>query len=363
MSKLFGGGFASSSDSVVRSLGGCQQRDLTLYKFINLFSLHLHSGRSPRTADSNTADVTTMASVEEQALELLRATQSPNQASRKNAEENLDRLKSKDDFAGALVTIGGHSELSVNDRLSALINLKKTINLAWSTGQDDYEGGELISNEARESIRSRLLSIVFGGNVDSKITSAAANDIAKIARSDFPEEWPNLLDSILGQLPQSGDDQTHAILVVLDELLSDGLEENSFYACANIIILALHQVATNDQKKLMVRAQAINVFRQCFDFVENLKDKEEQEIRTFTQTVCEAWSPFFLQVVQSPLPEHPSAEDEDKGTSEVAHHWRGVVALKIQVLLVGWLHDFYGSTLSSLTKHRRYPEFRSSSRI
>jgi importin-9 len=272
--------------------------------------------------------------MEQQVLDLLRATQSSAAQPRTTAELELKKLYGNSAFPVALVTIGAHKEIQVSDRVAALFSLKKFVNLAWSSSLDEFAGRVLITDQAKVEVRNRLLSIVFDAEVDSRVTSAAANVIAIVAKSDFPEEWPGLLESLLGQISQGSDDQTQAILVVLGELIVGGLDEDQFYHYASALVNALQSIAVDGRRKLMVRAHAVNIFRSCFDFVENLKDKDEANIRVFAKGVCDSWTPFFLSVVKESMPTFPSADDEEHSSSEIATAWRGVVALKIQVALV-----------------------------
>ena len=215
--------------------------------------------------------------------------------------------------------------------------LKNFVNTAWSPALDDFAGKVLVNDEAKSGIRRTLLSIIYGVQSvsETKVVSSTAAVVAAIASSDFPEEWPDLLDSLLNQIPQSNDDQTQSILVVLGELVEGGLDEDAFYRYAQRIFGCLHEIAVNSSKRLMVRAHAVNIFRTGLDFLENLKDKEESGTRSFADGICNAWSPFFIEAVQETLPPFPSqSEEEGSSNPEIAVSWRGVVALKIQVILV-----------------------------
>ena len=267
-------------------------------------------------------------------LELLKASQLSAAQPRTAAEARLKELYANQAFPTALVTIGAHKDIPVNNRLAALLSLKHFVNAAWSPSLEDYEGQVLVGEEAKSSIRTRLLNIVYDAHVDSKITSSTAAAIARIAKVDFPEDWPGLLESLLNQIPQSNDGQTQAILVVLGELISDSLDEEQFYRYTHTLVDCLRSIAIDGRRKLDVRAHAVNVFRSCLDFVENIKDKDEVDIVTFAKGVCGAWSSFFLDVVKEPMPELPPAAEEASSSSQgITTTWRGVVALKIQVTL------------------------------
>lgn len=267
-------------------------------------------------------------------LDLLKATQSSSAQPRTAAELELKKLYGNEAFPAALVTIGSHNDINTSDRVAALLSLKSFVNLAWSPSLEDYAGSILIGDQAKADVRQRLISLVYDAYGDSKVTNATANIISIIAKSDFPEEWPGLLESLLSQINQSNDEQLHAILIVLGELLDGGLDEDQFYRYASIIVNALHHVSVDGGRKLMVRAHAVHTFRTCFDFVENLKDKDESNIKTFAKGVCDTWAPFFLNVVKEPMPTFPSVDEEERQDSDIGRHWRGVIALKVQVVMV-----------------------------
>ena len=276
--------------------------------------------------------------MEDQVLELLRATQLSAAQPRMAAELQLKQLHGSEPFPVALVTIGAHADIPVADRLAALVTLRHFVNTAWSPALEDFAGKVLVGDEAKAGIRRTLLSITYGvqGGSDSKVVASTAAVVAAIAGSDFPEEWPDLLDSILNQIPQSTDDQTQAILVVLGELVDGGLDEDAFYRYAQRIFDCLRGIVVDGGKRLMVRAHAVNIFRSGLDFLENLKLKEDSGIRAFADGIRQTWFQFFLEVVREALPAFPTPEQEEAlSNPEIAVNWRGVVALKIQVVLVG----------------------------
>ena len=284
--------------------------------------------------------------LEEQVLEILRATQASVSHTRVEAELRLKQVQQDTGYASALVTIGAHADVPPNDRLSALVALRHFVGTVWSPSLDDFDGRVLVPDEEKESIRSNLLAIVFSSHADSKVVNATAGAISKIAKADFPEEWPELVETLLQRVSRSSDDQVQGILVVLGELLSDGLDEDQFYRYSEALVSSLQHVATDASRSLLVRAHAVNIFKECFDFVENLKDKEEEGIRNFTQGVCDAWAPFFLQVLQEPMPKYPTDAEDD--SSQTAANWRGATLLKTQTLLVGILLRLAMSMLNAL---------------
>lgn len=299
-----------------------------------------------------------MATLEDQVLEILRGTQSSETQTRVDAELRLKQLQTQEGYANALVAVGAHNDISVSDRLAALLALKNLANTAWSPSLEDFAGQVLVPEAAKDGIRAKLLSIVLDGQVDSKVSAATAGVVSKIAKVDFPEEWPTLLDALIEHIPRSSDDQVQGILVVLGELLSDSLDEDQFYRYATTVVNSLREIAVNSDRSLLVRAHSINIFRSCFDFVENLKDKEEEQIKSFTQQVCDAWAPFFLQVLQEPMPQYPTSEEEGNPALEVTKNWRGATLIKTQVTLVSFDLTLTGQLLTYCRLSRRFrPSF------
>lgn len=296
--------------------------------------------------------------MEQQVLELVAGSQSSDQGTRQAAELQLKSLYSNESFPTALVTIGAHNEVTTADRVAALIMLKLFIGKSWSPLLDEYEGKVLVDYDLKNDIRNRLLAIAFDGSADNKIIGQTAAIITKIAKADFPEAWPTLLDSLLGQQAQSNDAQTEGILIVLNELVLGGLDEEQFYQYANVLLKYLHDVAVDTTKKLFVRAQAVYVFRACFDFIDTLKDKEEYDMKSFTVAVCDLWAPFFMDVVKAELPATPTSKEEHEPTSELVVNSRGMIALKVQVFLVSDLSILL-PVASSLTMYRRWRRFNS----
>jgi hypothetical protein len=271
--------------------------------------------------------------MEHQVLELVEAGQSGDQPTRSAAEAQLSTLYSNEGFPVALVTIGAHNEVTVANRQAALISLKLWVGKCWSVGVEEYEGHVQLSAELKDQIRGRLLAIAFDGNSDSKVINQAAAIISQIARTDFPEEWPNLLDLLLGQR-QGNDSQAEAALIVLGELIQGGLDEDQFYSLSQNIVSFLHDIGVNPNRKTSVRALAVNVFRSCFDFVESLKDREEYDIRSLTIAVVDIWAQFFLDVVKADLPPMPNAKEEKDMELPMVSEYRGMLALKVQVFVV-----------------------------
>lgn len=277
--------------------------------------------------------------MEQQVLQLLEATTSPNSEAIRNAEHGLKSLYSNIEFPFALLTIASHSDIALGLRQAALLQLKQYVSATWSPGfEDDFKGTVYLSDEAKTRLRQAIFVLATNEGVDTaidhKINTAAAAVASKIATADFPESWPELLPRLLQILISPGQDiEVHGALRVLSELVDNGFSEEHFFAAAPDLVVGLRTVATNDTRNPTVRAMAMSVFRACFDMLEMVMEDHKVAVKGFLDDSLQSWMPFFIGTIKSSLPNAPRKEDETKGNGAVSQ-WRGSIALKLQVVKV-----------------------------
>ena len=270
--------------------------------------------------------------MEEQIVRLLADTQQAAEATRKGAEAQLQSLYPDPAFPLALVSIGAHKDVPLNIRQSSLLSLKTYIQSSWSPQIEEYKGRVFIDDEVKKRLRSALLELATSEE-DRKIKNAAGYGVSKIASADFPEEWPDLFPTLMHLIQTGSDAQVHGALKVLVELVDDGLNDTQFFAVARDLVKTVQTVAINEQRKPTLRALAVSVFRGCFDILEMVLDEHKAEVKAFAEEVLKDWIPFFIEVVKAKLPPPPSEDDEVQETGP-AEQYRGLVALKMQIVKV-----------------------------
>jgi hypothetical protein len=271
--------------------------------------------------------------MEEQIVRLLAETQAAAESPRKHAELQLQSLSHTPGFAIAVVSVASHDSVPLNIRQAALLYLKTFVQSAWSPQFDEFKGQILVNDEDKARLRQLLLELAVSGGQDRKIKSLASYAVSKIASADFPEEWPDLLPTVL-QIVQSGrDDQLHGALKVLRDLVDECFNDEQFFAVARDLVKAIYDVAVDDSKRPILRAFAVDIFRGCFDILEMVMEDHKAAVKSFADEALSAWVPFFIQVLKTKLPNPPTEEEEDK-KSENAENWRGLVAFKLQVIKV-----------------------------
>ncbi|GAB1733129.1 hypothetical protein NU195Hw_g5654t1 [Hortaea werneckii] len=271
--------------------------------------------------------------MEEQLVRLLTETQSAEEGPRSNAEWQLKQQYANPDFPLGLVSVGSHGNVPTSVRQSALFVLKTFVQACWSPQFEEFNG-QFFADDARKSqIRQALLDLAVSGQDERKIKSAASLVVSKIAIADFPEQWPNLLPTVLNVVANGSDAQLHGALKVLDELVEDCFNEEQFFRIGKDLVQSVQKIALDDNRKPILRALAVSVFRSCFDTLEMVKEDYKAEVKAFAEETLGSWIQFFEASLKTQLPSPPSDEDEQNETG-AAEFYRGWVALKLQVVKV-----------------------------
>jgi importin-9 len=276
--------------------------------------------------------------MEEEVIQLLQSTQAREDNTRKGAELSLLRLYANPDLPFSLLSISNHNDVAEHIRQAALLTLNRVVVATWSPKfDDDFKGTIVLNAEAKAKVRQQVLAISTGddgGRPHRKVRNAASLVASKIAGVDFPESWPDLLPHLLRILSGNTSDlQVHGALRVLSDLVESGFSEEQFFAVARDLVLGLQNVATNVQRKPILRALAISVFRACFDTLEMVMEDHKAAVKAFLDQALQGWMAFFIETLGIRLPQTPT-EDEERQEEGHASQWRGLIALKLQVVKV-----------------------------
>ncbi|KAK4574524.1 hypothetical protein LTR86_001365 [Recurvomyces mirabilis] len=286
--------------------------------------------------------------MEAQLVRLLDETQLSQEGPRKNAEWQLKQQYSNTDFPLALTNIAAHNDIPINTRQSALLVLKTFVQACWSPQFDEFNG-QLFADEGRRAqVRQALLDLALSGRDDErKVKSAASLVVSKIATADFPDDWQDLLPTVLSVIGTGTDAQLRGALKVLGELVEDCFTEEQFFKVARNLVGVVHDVAVNDNRRPILRALAVSVFRSCFDSLEVVLEDHKAAVKGFAEEILANWIPFFVSTIRSLLP--PAASDEDEqDDNEAFELHRGAIALKLQAVKVLMrIRSVFPSTLTA----------------
>jgi hypothetical protein len=138
-------------------------------------------------------------------------------AQQQAAMKALHAFESENGFVSALIEIlrSGIQEIKTDCRLLAAICLKNVVSRCWKTRGANTR--EIMQNE-KAALKSFLLSHL--SEMDVKVFLQLSAVAAKIARSDWPTEWPDLVNGLFSST-QSGNDwfaQSQAMILLRDVL-------------------------------------------------------------------------------------------------------------------------------------------------
>ncbi|GAX73146.1 hypothetical protein CEUSTIGMA_g599.t1 [Chlamydomonas eustigma] len=125
----------------------------------------------------------------------------------KHAESLLSAFEIRAGFCSCLVEVIARPEHDHSARWLAATQLKNCIR-HWR-GRPDHGG---ITQEEKTHLRSRFSCLI--PQQDNQIAVQIALVYAKVARTDYPREWPNLFQDLLSTLPQEGHKTANSTLVV-----------------------------------------------------------------------------------------------------------------------------------------------------
>ncbi|KAL5740360.1 hypothetical protein ACOSQ2_029540 [Xanthoceras sorbifolium] len=148
---------------------------------------------------------------------LLANSMSGDESVRKPAESALSQSESRPGFCSCLMEVITAKDLAsqVDVRLMASVYFKNSINRYWRNRRDSSG----ISNEEKIHLRQKLLSHLREENY--QIAQMLAVLISKIARFDYPREWPELFRVLAQQLQAADVLTSHRIFMILFRTLKE----------------------------------------------------------------------------------------------------------------------------------------------
>lgn len=136
-------------------------------------------------------------------LQLLASIQDPSKDVREAAEAGLGQLDLQPGHGIVLTNIALTSGAPNELRQLAAVLLKQNIKRHWIEGEKNYTP-PVTTDEEKRYIKERLPAALSEPN--SKVRTAVALAIATIARWDYPDDWPGLLEHLVSAI-KAGQDE------------------------------------------------------------------------------------------------------------------------------------------------------------
>ncbi|KAG6896763.1 hypothetical protein C0992_006277, partial [Termitomyces sp. T32_za158] len=153
------------------------------------------------------------------------------------------------------------------------------------------------------------------------ILAQDAITLTTIAKSDWPDEYPELLSSLITLLSSGSPDFVHGAMQVFTDFIKGDLTEDQILpVLRQLLPVLLTILGSKDIYSALTRARTISVFRQCVTALFMVKDQHPQATKEAASTILPVW----LEAFQVLLNIDPKSEVTDTS------NWDGL-AIRVQV--------------------------------
>ncbi|EIW87234.1 ARM repeat-containing protein [Coniophora puteana RWD-64-598 SS2] len=222
---------------------------------------------------------------------LLQDTLSPDGNTRIAAELKLAGLMAHPEAGLAFAELSLSQNTDMNMRQSASIMLRKYVTERWSPYFPAFKG-----NAPSPEIKTRVRDQVFQGLSDPnrKIRSSSAHTLSTIASCDWPDEYPDLLTALIGQISSDSPNAVHGSMEVFAEFIKSDLTEDQILPVLRQLLPVLLNILGDTEKHSpLTRARTISVFRQCITSLYMVKGEHRDAVNEATATVLPVWLDAF----------------------------------------------------------------------
>ncbi|KAM4120044.1 hypothetical protein ACJW30_03G103900 [Castanea mollissima] len=232
-------------------------------------------------------------------LNCLSATLDPNHEVRSFAEASLNQASLQPGFGSALSKVAANRELPLGLRQLAAVLLKQFVKKHWQEGEDSFEHPAVSSDEKVVIRRLLLMSL---DDPQRKICTAISMAVASIAVYDWPEEWPDLLPSLLKLISdQSNMNGVHGALRCL-ALLSGDLDDKTVPALVPVLFPCLLTIVSSPQVyEKYIRTKALSIVYYCTSMLVAMSGVYKTETTALIGPMLKPWMDQFSIILEHPV--------------------------------------------------------------
>ncbi|KAJ7204351.1 ARM repeat-containing protein [Mycena pura] len=223
----------------------------------------------------------------------LRATLDSNPNTRIAAELKLSEYLALPEAGLALstLTIAHDAEMPLRQMSFSAIMLRKYVTERWSPFFSSFKGSAP-SLETKSQIR---LAVFHGlSDPNRKIRTLCAHTLSSIASSDWPDEYPDLLSSLIGLISSGSSDSVHGAMQVFTEFIKSDLTEDQILpVLRDLLPVLLSILGAPEVHAPLTRARTVSVFRQCISALYMVKGQHPQAVKEAIATILPIWLEAF----------------------------------------------------------------------
>ncbi|RDY03360.1 Importin beta-like SAD2 [Mucuna pruriens] len=227
---------------------------------------------------------------------ILQAALSPNPDERKAAEQSLNQFQYAPQHLVRLLQIIVDNNVDMGVRQVASIHFKNFIAKNWSPLDGMLfiiDAQQKISQSDKDVVRDHIL--VFVTQVPPLLRAQLGECLKTVIHSDYPEQWPRLLDWVKHNLQ---DQQVYGALFVL-RILSRKYEFKS-----DEERVPVYRIVEETFPHLL------NIFNRLVQIVNPSLELEIPKL-LFDQNIFNAWMMLFLNILERPVPSEGQPVDPD----------------------------------------------------
>ncbi|KAJ4470827.1 ARM repeat-containing protein [Lentinula aciculospora] len=211
-----------------------------------------------------------------------------------------------------------YSRLYLRRRHSASIVLRKYVRERWSPYFQSFKG-----SAPSPEIKNQIRQAVFHGLSDPvrKIRSLSAHTLSSIANCDWPDEYPDLLISLINLLSSNSPESVHGAMQVFTEFIKSDLTEDQILpVLRDLLPVLLAILGSTETQTPLTRSRTVSVFRQCVISLFMVKEQHPQPVKEAISSVLPVWLEAFKVLLNM-----DPTKDVTEGTN-----WEGL-AVRIQI--------------------------------
>ncbi|KAI9459661.1 ARM repeat-containing protein [Lactarius psammicola] len=294
--------------------------------------------------------MTTTASI----AQVLTSTLNPDSNIRISAELSLSELLKSPQSALSLAQLILSQDAESSLRQSATIVLRKYVKEHWSPFFPQFRG-----DAPPPEVKDQIRQAVFQGLSDSdrKIRSLCAHTLSTIANSDWPDEYPDLLNLLVQLLLSGSPNSTHGAMQVFTEFVRTDLTEDQLLPVMRELLPVLMSVlSATEQHTPLTRSRTISVFRQCVEALYMVKDQHPQAVKEAAGNVLPAWLDAF-NVLLNLDPQHDVSGENWDGLEIRVQIFKTLDTIHTSFprVIAPYLSGYVTASLSHL--HALYPTY------
>ncbi|CAA7265862.1 unnamed protein product [Cyclocybe aegerita] len=228
------------------------------------------------------------------------------------------------------------------------IALRKYVRERWSPYFSTFKGCA-----PPVEIKAQIREAVFHGLSDPlrKIRTLSAHTLSSIANCDWPDEYPDLLASLISLISSGSPNSVHGAMQVFTEFIKSDLTEDQILPVLRELLPVLLQIlGSTESHSAPTRARVVSVFRQCVTALFMVKDQHPQAVKEATASVLPVWLEAFKVLLSiDPLQDVANASSWDGLTVRIQiFKTLDTLHTSFPRALVDYLNDFLAVSINHL---------------